>query len=97
MTDGNDEVLTERIEQLLKKREPPKTICPSEVPRSFSSAELRDLGVSEWRDLMPRIRELLWVMKENDEVEIMQRGEPIAADMSLEDIQGPIRARRKIS
>lgn len=93
MTD-QESLLQERLNELLDKRDAPKTICPSEVPRSLSSADIRALGASEWRELMPRVREILWEMRDRGEVEIMQRGEPIAAESNLEDIRGPIRARR---
>ena len=72
----------------------PKTICPSEVARAFSASELKASGTTEWRDLMPHIREVLWEMRENGEAEILQKGEVIPDGVTLEDIKGPIRARR---
>jgi len=93
--DDGDELLSQRLGRLLDKRAAPKTICPSEVPRSFTIAELKQLEVNEWRDLMPRVRELIWTLRQNGKVEIMQKGE-ICEAKALEDIQGPIRARKVV-
>jgi len=88
-------LLRERLDELLAKREHPKTICPSEVARSLSADELSAIGASEWRDTMPTIREHVWEMRDNEEVEILQRGEVLRADVGLADVKGPIRVRRK--
>lgn len=89
-----DDILVRRINELLDSRDYPKTICPSEVPRSLNESELEALGVSHWRDLMPKVREVLWAMQRKEEVEILQRGEPIPETTNLHDIKGPIRARK---
>ena len=95
MTQSNPEAIIEpHLIRLLTTRESPKTICPSEVARALSPAELKSLNTSEWRDLMPAIREILWRMRDRGQVEILQKGTTIPPDMSLEDIRGPIRARR---
>ena len=91
----NDEIILRRINELLSSREYPKTICPSEVPRSLGKSELEALGVANWRSLMPKVREVLWAMRQRGEVEILQQGAPILpGTMSLDDIKGPIRARK---
>lgn len=94
MASQSDEILARRINELLCSRDYPKTICPSEVPRSLNHSELEALGASHWRELMPKVREILWAMQQQEEVEILQRGEPIAETTSLQDIKGPIRARK---
>lgn len=43
---------------------------------------------------MPHVREMLWDMRQRGEVEILQKGFPIADEIGLQDIKGPIRARR---
>ena len=88
------DLLESRLESLLSGREPPKTICPSEVARSMSACELKDLGVSSWRDLMPRIRELLWAMRDEGKAEILQKGVALPQDTKLDQVKGPIRARK---
>ena len=89
-----DEILVRRVNELLCSRDYPKTICPSEVPRSLNQSELEALGVTHWRSLMPKVREILWAMQQREEAEILQRGEPIPETMNLQDIRGPIRARK---
>ena len=81
------------LERLLNARYP-KTICPSEVARALSPEQLDASGVAHWRELMPQIREMLWDMRSRGEVDILQRGEVIPDEIELENIRGPIRARR---
>jgi len=88
------ELLEERLEKFLQSREHPKTFCPSEVARSFSTRELRMAGVSEWRELMPTIRSLVWARKNAGDLQVLQGGQPLADDLNLEDLKGPIRIRK---
>ena len=44
---------------------------------------------------MPEIRQRVWQMRDQGEVEIMQRGEVLDDDVSIDDVKGPIRVRRK--
>lgn len=88
------DVILPQLNRLLSAREYPKTICPSEVARALSATDLVLLGVSEWRDLMPEVREILWTMRDRGEVEILQRGAPLPEGTELQNIKGPIRARR---
>lgn len=90
-----DDVLLKRLDELLDRRAYPKTICPSEVVRSLSSEELKECKAKSWRDLMPQIRELAWKSKEKGELDVLQKGEIIDQNVSLEDIKGPIRLRRR--
>ena len=85
------------LERLLSSREPPKTICPSEAARAVSTAELEEAGASSWRDLMSDARACLWAMRDAGEVEILQKGAVLPSDLKLEDIRGPIRARRIVA
>ena len=91
-----DTVVKTHLYHLLSKRTYPKTICPSEVARSLSTNELDILGVSNWRDLMPMVRIVLWEMRDRGEVEILQRGSPIPSTIGVQDVQGPIRARKPL-
>ena len=90
------QILKAHLENLLSSRTYPKTICPSEVPRALSAAELQSCGVSNWRDLMADVRQLIWEMRAGEEVEILQGGIPLSDNVALEDVKGPIRARRKV-
>lgn len=86
--------LSERFAQHVANRAYPKTLCPSEVARSLSASELRDLGVSHWRELMPQLREMAFDERRNGRVEILQKGEVIPSGHELEDVRGPIRIRK---
>jgi len=43
---------------------------------------------------MPEVREILWEMRRRGEVEILQKGALVPDGIELEDLKGPIRARR---
>jgi hypothetical protein len=87
--------LQAHFDEFLAKREPPKTFCPSEVARALTVDELSTLGYKEWRDAMADVRQVAWRMRESNQCEILQKGEPIDADVDAENIKGPIRIRRK--
>ncbi|MCJ1285747.1 hypothetical protein MMC26_005088 [Xylographa opegraphella] len=89
-----EQVLKIHLDRILSSRQHPKTICPSEAPRALSAPELRRLGASDWRDLMPEVRRILWAMRDEGEVEILQKGVALADDLASEDVVGPIRARK---
>ena len=91
------EILLPHVQRLLSSRAHPKTICPSEVPRALTAAELEATGASHWRDLMPEVREILWEMRQRGEVEVLQKGMLVPDQVTLEDVRGPIRARRVTS
>ncbi|KAI9887181.1 MAG: hypothetical protein M1823_001008 [Watsoniomyces obsoletus] len=89
-----NDMLEHRLVQLLERREYPKTICPSEVPRSLNVQELQEMEVSSWRDLMDTTRQLVWAMRDRGEVEVVQRGQVLDDELRLEDVKGPIRVRK---
>lgn len=89
------DIIEHHLDRLLSTRQYPKTICPSEVARALTAAELHDSGASEWRDLMPNIRWKVWERRDRGEVEILQKGEVLPEDIALEDIKGPIRVRKR--
>lgn len=93
----NLEPVLPHLQNLLSKREHPKTLCPSEAARALSYAELKDAGAGTWRDLMPAIRSLCFQMRDEGAVEILQRGEVLAESQTIEDTRGPIRIRRKVN
>jgi hypothetical protein len=93
LDDGQRDILSKHINRLLSTREFPKTICPSEVARALSSAELEALQAHDWRATMDDVRELVWEMREVGEVEVMQKGQVLDVQ-SLVDVKGPIRVRK---
>ena len=90
------EILKSHLDRLLTSREPPKTICPSEVARALSLVELQVAGVDSWRDLMLAIRTIVAQMRDQGDVEVLQKGEVLDGDLGegLVDVRGPIRVRR---
>lgn len=91
---SHEDILLPHLNRLLSSRDHPKTICPSEVPRALTATELEALRVRDWRDLMPTTRQILWDMRQRGEVEILQGGIPVSDTAELQDIKGPIRARK---
>ena len=89
-----EQTLLPHLNRLLSSRDYPKTICPSECARALSADEIQACGLSGWRDLMPQVREILWEMRQRGEVEILQKGVSIPDEVGLQDIKGPIRARK---
>lgn len=94
MTLNEDErnVISQHADRLLKMRDFPKTICPSEIARALSSGELQMMGASDWRELMNSVREIMWEKRQAGEIEVLQQGEVVETER-LEDIKGPIRLR----
>ena len=82
-------ILESHLDEFLRKREPPKTFCPSEVARALSPQDLTALGYTGWRDAMPDIRHLAW---SRSDCEIVQKGETLHC--RLDEITGAIRLRR---
>ncbi|KIW11508.1 hypothetical protein PV08_10809 [Exophiala spinifera] len=78
------------------RREHPKTLCPSEIARSLSRADLARLGVSEWRDLMPRLREMAFEARDKGEIQVLQKGEVVPPDLGMDKVKGPIRIRKAV-
>lgn len=87
-------LLEERLQEYLARRQPPKTLCPSEVARSLSTAELAQLDLATWREAMPAVRQLAWRLRDEGSCEVLQKGEVVGAEVRLEDVRGPIRLRR---
>lgn len=92
LNDAQRRLIAHHADRLLSTRAWPKTICPSEIARALSDTELEALNAATWRDTMDSVRLVLWEKRASGEVEVMQKGEVVAAE-SLEDIRGPIRAR----
>ncbi|MFG2576909.1 DUF3253 domain-containing protein [Streptomyces sp. NPDC048481] len=77
--------LERAILELLERRGPAKTICPSDAARAVYEGD--DDG---WRDLMEPVRLAARRLVTAGEVEITQAGRPVEPDTA----RGPIRIRR---
>ncbi|KAF1999774.1 hypothetical protein P154DRAFT_213549 [Amniculicola lignicola CBS 123094] len=89
-------IIMSHTSTLLQARQFPKTICPSEIARSFSASELRLLNAATWRDTMDDIQDVLWDMWKRGQVEVLQKGAVLGppSELRWEDIRGPIRVRK---
>jgi hypothetical protein len=74
--------LEQTIMELLARRAPTATICPSDAARA--------VGDDDWRGLMNASRSAAARLVVRGEVEITQGGEPV----DLATARGPIRIRR---
>jgi len=82
-----NEAVEAQIFELLARRVPGASICPSEVARALVSAPL------DWRALMPQVREVaqelarrrrVLVTRKGDRVDAMDRGGPIRLALPFE-------------
>ncbi|MFI1111746.1 DUF3253 domain-containing protein [Streptomyces physcomitrii] len=80
-----DRRLEQTIRDLLERRGPTATICPSEAARAVYQGD--DDG---WRSLMEPARRAAQRLAEAGEVEITQGGRPVRPA----EARGPIRIRR---
>ena len=62
------DAVEETILALLAQRGAAKTICPSEAARALAS---------DWRPLMPAVREAAYAMADAGRLEVTQRGEVV--------------------
>lgn len=83
------------LDYLLSKRVHPKTLCPSEVARALSNSELEEAGVSSWREIMPALRSLCFQLRDDGEIEILQKGHVLPDTQAAGETTGPIRIRKK--
>lgn len=84
------------LTHFLETRDHPKTLCPSEVARRLSAADLSTLSAASWRETMPLIRRIIAEMRESGQVEVLQKGQVLEGHLGegLEGVKGPIRLRR---
>ncbi|MET9621797.1 DUF3253 domain-containing protein [Streptomyces sp. NPDC006464] len=88
MTDGERQTerrLERAILELLDRRAPSATICPSDAARAVYTGD-----GDGWRDLMEPARRAARLLVEAGEVEITQNGRPVEPAKA----RGPIRIRR---
>ena len=77
--------IREAITKLLEKRDPGKTICPSEASRAVFGTKGNE------REYMDRTRDVVREMVGEGAIEVCQRGEVVDMDA----VKGPIRLRKK--
>jgi len=74
--------LERSIAELLQRRRPEASICPSEAART--------VGGDRWRELMPEARAAAGRLAEAGAVEVTQGGEVV----DVRTARGPVRVRR---
>lgn len=82
--------------QMLDQTEPPDVFKPSEVAQCFSNEELASLGYEKWEELLPGVYEIAFEEREFGNCEILRKGKVIGEDVTIADLDGPIRIRRVI-
>ncbi|MGW7101678.1 DUF3253 domain-containing protein [Streptomyces sp. NPDC054838] len=80
-----DRRLERAILELLERRGPTATICPSDAARAVYGGD-----GDEWRALMEPARRAAWRLVASGEVEITRGGRPVEPT----EARGPIRIRR---
>ncbi|MFJ4917536.1 MULTISPECIES: DUF3253 domain-containing protein [unclassified Streptomyces] len=80
-----DQQVERAIVDLLERRGPTSSICPSDAARAAYDGQ--DDG---WRHLMEATRRAAWRLVEAGAVEITQAGRPVTES----EVHGPIRIRR---
>lgn len=81
-----DDRLARVILELLERRDPGATICPSEAARAAAGAGAAE---EEWRALMDPVRRTARDLVAQGSVEVVQHGEPVDPAVA----RGPIRIR----
>lgn len=89
MTGTDDDTVVERLERvivdLLQRRAPTSSICPSDAAR-----EAYEGDGEGWRALMEPAREAAWRLAAAGEVEVTRGGRRVRRD----EVRGPVRIRR---
>ena len=78
---GIEKEIESAILELLNSRKPDASICPSEVARLVFG--------EDWREQMPKVREVANEMAKQKRIEICQKG--VVVDLSA--AKGPVRLR----
>ncbi len=86
-------IILSHTNRLTSTRQYPKTVCPSEIARAFSAEELETLHAQSWRDTMEIVRKVVWELRAEGGVEVLQKGEVLSEEVGMEDVRGPIRVR----
>jgi hypothetical protein len=79
--------LKQAILDLLDRRAPGRTICPSEVARGLTA----ESDGEEWRELMEPVRAAARQLVADGMVDITQGGEPV----DPATVRGPVRIRKR--
>lgn len=82
--------------QMLDQTEPPEVFKPSEVAKQLKQAELAELGYEKWEEVLPAVYELAFELREFGDCEVLRKGKIIGENVTIVDLDGPIRIRRVV-
>ncbi|MEO9102893.1 MAG: DUF3253 domain-containing protein [Burkholderiaceae bacterium] len=82
-----DAAIADKVFELLEKRRPEATVCPSEVARALLPPD----DAQSWRAAMPAVRRVAARLAAAGRLRVTQRGVPVA---HAENAGGPIRLGR---
>lgn len=85
----NDTAIADQVFELLAKRRPEATICPSEVARALATPDDEE----SWRSAMPSVRRVAARLAADGRLRVTRGGVPVA---DAEDAGGPIRLGRPL-
>ena len=78
-----DDAIARAILEQTHQRGHGKTLCPSEVARA--------LAPHDWRPLMPLVRQVAEALRQNGQLQILQRGRSVSLAADAAPVRGPIR------
>jgi hypothetical protein len=87
--------MKEYFASMLDNTDPPEVFKPSAVAQMLTDAQLRECGYDKWEDALPAVYELAFEMRTFGDCEILRKGKVVPEDVGVEEIDGPIRIRRK--
>jgi hypothetical protein len=87
--------MKELFQAMLDNTDPPAVFKPDDVAQMLSDAQLRECGYDKWEDALPAMYEVAFEMRAFGDCELLRKGKVIGTDVGIEDLDGPIRVRRK--
>jgi hypothetical protein len=87
--------MKELFSNFLDNTDPPDVFKPEAVAKKISDDQLRECGYDKWEDALPAVYEVAFEMRAFGDCEILRKGKVLGLNVGIEDLDGPIRIRRK--
>lgn len=94
---AHDPAIRMHFAYMLDFTEPPATFKPLQVAELLTPAQLAKLGYENHFQALPAIYELAWELREFGDCEILQKGKLLPEEVSIPELEGPVRIRRIVS
>lgn len=91
---ATNEALRAHFTELLDRVEPPESFKPREVAEALTDKQLSKMGYKKQEEAIPAVYELAFESRELGDCEILRKGVVIGDDVTIQDLDGPIRIRR---